>query len=307
MAGKPSDELRSARAQALHLNRLVKAKKRRLADNNGVNWGLEVNRKYDVSVDPKKVERYTLHQAEVANARMRSFLRRSNQLYGDIAGRVLPPKDVAMFRAEEEKWIRSYRRHWSKFKDLPGFNPVTQKPDKLLTMEDNWWIATPSHSYQKGAAVNPLQVSRKKVQNVTSRGALIRLAAFYRNKNQRGYWKRNTEELRKQFNQAIGAIPQTDEVAELRASVNALDDKNFELMWMDRRFADAMSLMYEILRTARTKPVEAWEYSVAKDAFHDMEELKDWANSASSMKEYRDYFGKLNKYKRSNNATKKRK
>ena len=264
-------ELQAARDEARRLQRNVNRKKRRLERNKGVNFEHPANKRFDPSVSKEALSKYTLKQVQAAIARMHEFTSRNTQYYGDVKGRVLPPKLVMEYRKAEKAYIQKATKDFMKIADVPAY-----KGNSKQTVYDVWKQRTPTFGLSNAANTNPLTLKQKKMTGVTNAAALKKLTDSMKERNAPGYTEKQRNAHREQADEMLRRAGLEDE----RKRIEKLSDEKFDLLWGDHRFADAASLAYELaMRTLRETKKE-WYDRLIDNAIMDMDDVIDWAESA---------------------------
>ena len=239
--------LGDARHEARQLRRRVQKKMYRLEVNKNVDWDEPVNKKYNVLPSLNSLERMTLKQVQSSIAKMEKFTSRTTQYYGDVEGRILNPKAVLKYKNEEKKWLKKSAEEFAKYKDIPAYNGRDKQ-----TVFDLWMQRTPSFGFQDLGTANPLRVKKRNIANLTNGRALKKLTQDLQKKNNPNYFKRLGKAHRKETGQILKRIG-TGEADRIQDMINGLDDDAFNLLWNDSRFANALSMAYQIVMSGIDK------------------------------------------------------
>ena len=266
------DELRAARDEARRLQRRVNQKKSRLTKQKGVDFSRSDNRQYDPSVSTERINRYTLKQVQAANERMRTFLSRQTQYYGDSRGRVLPPDMVRQFKKEERGYLARQGREFMKIADVLAY-----KGDPNQTVYDVWKQRTPSVGLSHAANTNPLTLTPKRMQSITNAKSLETLLADITKRNTPEWFAEQREKHREQADimlRRAGHEFEADRVADL-------DDEHFDLLWGDHRFAEGASMAYQrAQKELQVNTPKEWYDQRIEDSISDIDEVITWAATA---------------------------
>ena len=233
--------LGDARHEARRLRRRVQKKMYRLEVNKNVDWDEPVNKKYNVLPSLESLNRMTLKQVQSSIAKMEKFTSRTTQYYGDVEGRILNPKAVFKYKNEENKWLKKSAKEFAKYKDIPAYNAKDKQ-----TVGDIWLQRTPSFGFQDLGTANPLRVKKRVLANLTNGRALKKLTQDLQKKNNPNYFKRLGKAHRKETGQMLKRIG-SGEAKRIQDMIDGLNDEAFNLLWNDSRFANALSMAYEIV------------------------------------------------------------
>lgn len=233
------------RAEVIRRQRDVGKKISRLKSN----WGVNLD---DTGLDPRKsrdvIARLNSRQLEAQLTRLNQFQSRQTQFVGDSQGRPIAKTKFREYQKLVDKYNANVRKRYSKYDDI-FLKSAGQ------TVKERRAMTKPVHRAASNPASNsPVEIAERRPQNIASPKALDKLIRDMKRKTEPNYHAKRIRKARKELrDMARGA-----NAPEIHDMVKGLTDEQFDFLWNETNFANALSLVYELNQSTLSSKEKPW-------------------------------------------------
>lgn len=210
--------------------------------------------------DPKVINKYNAAQLRAYLGKIESFMDRKIQFVGGARGANLkksPVTDLLKTQTNYNKVVEARRRELDKINILGKGLNIGQRRDTI-------------HPTAAGSVVNdPYAKSNLKPSQFTSDESVAKMAAQLKERMAPDYLAKKLKEAREQGRQMLVHMGAHDLIDEM----NDLTDYQFDILWNEAGFAQALSVVYTVLESNAGR----WQNSVVEDKKDDIREFLGWA------------------------------
>lgn len=257
-------------AQVRQLQRRASNKVSRIRTVNGIEIG---GTDHDVRRDPKKTKNYNKTQLRSFIGKLENFNSRSNNFVQGAEGAVIPKKQWNEYKAVERKYNSIGQRiNNSVLKTVMPKGSETV-PGSGMTIKQRRNTLKPDNPRSAGAAVaGPYAEIDRKPSRVKSSAALAKLTEALKKKIDPTHLDRELKRGRKEMRQMLIEIGAADLLKEARK----LTDEQFNVVWNETNFADAISTLYYHYKNKNSQTDQNTRAANLEDYRDDAKSIIEW-------------------------------
>ena len=201
--------------------------------------------------------------------RLKEFTSRDTQFVGDVKKRPIPKSEWVEYKAAETVYNKRVAQEFESIKNtvLPSGETVGQRAAKMKA--DHAMAGNPS-------VTPPHNAWTRQPFNIKNRAALKKLTDDARHKMSPEYDKEELKRQQDEMRQVLAMIKNP----ELEAGIDALTNRQFNILWNYSSFANEASLWYEMVKLHGQGDEESWHGEIIDQKFAQALELvksaKDW-------------------------------
>lgn len=265
MANREIDKLRreaASRAQA------ASRKIQRLRSQGIVVAGSE----FDPRRDSSKVANYNTRQAKAYIAKLNAFTNRNTRFVGSAEGQPIPMAEARKFEATKQQFNAYVQNYRNAFKD------ISVEPLGGASIEDlNKRASGDWKTFAKGrSAQRPLAESESDIADINGLDKLRKLEKNMRQRMKGDYLKERVAQGREQAGQMLDRVGAD---SDLRKSIDALSDFQFNVLWHEMDFADSLSQSYWLVKNANVREAATMQ----EESLDDVRALIEWAGKPGNL------------------------